>query len=322
MSAHDPLASGNKPYVRLWSLLEIMRQFHAFYFMAVRSVMRHHQSMSTKSVTLNALIAGKAKLDKLFGKAGEEQEEQEPEIWTANGVINPSDRVDFFEMYQELKGNCRDLEMASSIATVNRVLHCLADRKSTYGDLWKFAPELDSRIFDEIEQRTFFALSSREAAYYQFPMRGWEEIIERIPATLADIEEASKCFALCRYAAAVFHSLQVVEVGLIELGKSIGVTDPKSGWTATTNRLAGIIKKGHEARTSFEREHFEFFEQIQGTIEGLKNAWRNKVSHAQGRLALMTSDFTPDIAEEILFATRAFMRRLVTETPRVPDPGA
>jgi hypothetical protein len=34
-------------------------------------------------------------------------------------------------------------------------------------------------------------------------------------------------------------------------------------------------------------------------------------------LALLTSDFTPAIAEEILFATRAFMRRLATDAPGV-----
>jgi hypothetical protein len=122
---------------------------------------------------------------------------------------------------------------------------------------------------------------------------------------------------LSRYAAAIFHSVQVVEVGLIELGKLIDVSDPMPGWTATTNRLQNIIKKGHAARTPFEQQHFAFLEQMHGTIEGLKNAWRNKVSHAHAKLTLLTADFSPDVAEEILFATRAFMRRLVTDGPVV-----
>jgi hypothetical protein len=120
---------------------------------------------------------------------------------------------------------------------------------------------------------------------------------------------------LSRYTAAIFHSLQVAEFGLIDLGRIVDVTDPLSGWTATTNRLQSIIKKGHEARTPFERANFPFFEQIHGTIEGLKNAWRNKVSHAHGKLTLLTADFSPDVAEEILFSTRAFMRRLATDAP-------
>ncbi len=41
-----------------------------------------------------------------------------------------------------------------------------------------------------------------------------------------------------------------------------------------------------------------FLEQMHGTIEGLKNAWCNKISHAQGKLTLLTADFSPDVAEE------------------------
>jgi hypothetical protein len=52
-----------------------------------------------------------------------------------------------------------------------------------------------------------------------------------------------------------------------------------------------------------------------GTVEALKTAWRNKISHVQGKLVLLTSDFTPEVAEEIVMASRAFMRRLATEMP-------
>ena len=87
---------------------------------------------------------------------------------------------------------------------------------------------------------------------------------------------------LSRYAAAVFHSVQVVEVGLIELGEFIGVDAPHSGWTAVSTALDKIIAKKHRDRTEFERNNFKFLEQMQGTVAGLKNAWRNKISHAQG----------------------------------------
>jgi hypothetical protein len=93
--------------------------------------------------------------------------------------------------------------------------------------------------------------------------------------------------------------MQVIEIGLIELGAFIKVNDPKSGWTAVSNALNAIIKKPHAAQSRFERKNFAFFEQLQGTVDGLKNAWRNKISHAQGRLVLLSTDFNSEIAEEI-----------------------
>jgi hypothetical protein len=63
------------------------------------------------------------------------------------------------------------------------------------------------------------------------------------------------------------------------------------------------------------QNHFAFLEQMHGTIGALNRAWRNKISHAQGRLVLMTSEFSPEVAEEIMVASRSFMWRLATELP-------
>jgi hypothetical protein len=58
-----------------------------------------------------------------------------------------------------------------------------------------------------------------------------------------------------------------------------------------------------------------FIEQTHATVEALKNAWRNKVSHAHAKLAVLPGDFSQEIAEEILFATRSFMRQLANRLP-------
>jgi hypothetical protein len=166
-----------------------------------------------------------------------------------------------------------------------------------------------------MESKCFWALTAREREYYEQPRKGWDEIIARFRDSLIDVEEASKCYALSRYAAAVFHSVQVVEVGLIDLGEFIGVNDPHSGWTAVSNALDKVIAKKYQDRTAFELANFKFLEQVHGTVAGLKNAWRNKISHVQGKSVLMTKDFSPEVAQEILYATRAFMRRLADGLP-------
>jgi hypothetical protein len=56
-------------------------------------------------------------------------------------------------------------------------------------------------------------------------------------------------------------------------------------------------------------------EQVNFTVQAVKDACRNKISHAEGRAVLMTADFSPHIAVEIYTATRAFMRQLATEPP-------
>lgn len=176
--------------------------------------------------------------------------------------------------------------------------------------------ELQGRLADELSIKIFFQLPHSRKELFEKPRAKWEAAIQRFPDSIRDIEEASKCFALSRYAACVFHCVQIVEHGLLKLGEFISVTDPISGWTAVASELKRIISKKYQDRNEFEKQHFSFIEQMQGTVEALKNAWRNKISHAHGQhLVLMSSDFTPDVAEDIMSATRAFMRRLADELP-------
>jgi hypothetical protein len=219
------------------------------------------------------------------------------------------------EILEVWETDCRELELVASLATVQRMRELVAKPTCEYKEVGTLARELDGRLNDEMTGRYCWALSMKEEEYYECWRKGWERIIGRFPDTVGDIEEAQKCFAFSRYPATVFHSIQVVEVGLIELGKFINVADPKSGWTAVANELKKIVSRKREDLSDFEKHHFQFIEQVQGTVEALKNAWRNKVSHVQGKIVLMTSDFSPEVAEEILFASRAFMRRLAEGIP-------
>ncbi len=205
--------------------------------------------------------------------------------------------------------------MGASLASIQRLLEVVSKPACEFREHGELLLEFNGRLIDEVSLRHCWTLSMREAEMYEHWQKGWEPIIDRFPGTISDIEEAQKCFALSRYAASVFHSIQVVESGLVELGVFIKVTDPKSGWTAVASELKKIVSKKRDDMTDFEKQNFQFLEQVHGTVEALKNAWRNKVSHVQGKIILMTREFSPEVAEEVLFASRSFMRGLATGLP-------
>jgi hypothetical protein len=232
-----------------------------------------------------------------------------------NTIITPGDREEFRRVFEPVEWFCSRLELTASTATCRKMLEVVKREGATYREYFGLGKELAGRLADEMENRLFLSLSLTECDRLDNPRKGWEEIASRFPTSITDIDEAQRCFALDRYAASVFHSLQVVEVGLIELGKLLNVEDPIPGWKSTTDALGRVLKTKYQDRTPFQQKNGAFFEQIHATTEGLKNAWRNKVSHAHGKLTMMTSEFSPQVAEEVLFATRAFMRRLATDGP-------
>jgi hypothetical protein len=174
--------------------------------------------------------------------------------------------------------------------------------------------ELLHRLEDELKSRVLLIISEDVQALYEKPRFGWEECILRFPQTVDNIDEMNQCFALSRYAASVFHSLLIAETGLIELGPHIGVTDGKTGWDATCNKLAGICEAGYKKYMG--QIPFNSIEQINQCMQSMKMAWRNRVYHEAGRLVVLNPDFTERQAHEIIMATRSFMRWLAKEIPR------
>jgi hypothetical protein len=221
----------------------------------------------------------------------------------------------------KLKEHCLELDLSTTLSAVE---NCISFLEKGTPNWPRTANSLIVYICnvlpDELRGKAVLILSRAEAEHYSAPRSRWEEVIARFGGTVIDIEEMSKCYAFGRYAASIYHSLQIVEIGLIDLGKIIGAKDHQTGWNATTTQLQKIKSTKYPDRTQFQQSHSGFLEQIAALIEHMKYAWRNKVSHAEGKLTLMTSDFSAEVAMEIIIASRAFMRRLATEAPSTPDP--
>jgi hypothetical protein len=220
----------------------------------------------------------------------------------------------------ELLPHCKHLPMTtaaiSRLLTVLDAPETMAQWRQTALSLMSWITDIITRLEDELSLNLFFKLPQDKKRYFDGPVDGWEDVVARFPETISNIEEMSKCFALSRYAATVFHAVRAIESGLLHLGKFLGVEDPKSGWTAVTSKLETLVTKTKYSDLSQQyKDCFSFLEQMHAVTQAVKSAWRNKISHAQGSLVLMTEDFTPDIAEEIMIASRAFMRRLATEMP-------
>jgi hypothetical protein len=226
---------------------------------------------------------------------------------------------------QELVGTLKSLhdiclshDFPVTKTLAEKIIAALTDPKPTAGSelLQRYLFDLRNRFIDEAGAKIYLQIPFPKMPYFDSPTIGWEVVVGRFRDSIGDVEEMGRCFALSRYGGAVFHSLLVAEHGLIELGKEIGAADHKTGWDATCRQMKTLLDGGHPAYPEQLRVTFNSLEQINSAAQSMKLAWRNKVNHAAGRLVVMASDFVPDVAEEIIFATRAFMRRLATDLPQ------
>jgi hypothetical protein len=172
-----------------------------------------------------------------------------------------------------------------------------------------------SRLEDEISLRLFFEIEPRQAEMFQSPLKDWDLVLERFPRTRQNIEESSKCFALDRYGAAVFHVLLLAEFGVIEVAKLMGVAGDKPGWSSL-EKLQKAIRKPYPDRSDLEKKHSRLLENIVPLAVVVKDSWRHKLTHVDNQIVWEDTDFSPQVAEEVIAATRGFMRKLAMELPR------
>jgi hypothetical protein len=224
------------------------------------------------------------------------------------------------EVYAEVgtySAHLAEQRLSSAFAKCARIHQTLEERRmnATYGELAAWLREVRERIEDDLRNELFLHIWPDDAKLYENPKDGWEQVIGRFSRVRHDVEECSKCFALGRYSAALFHVLLVAEFGVIKVAELFGVAGDKPGWGAL-DRLQRINDKKWNDKTPLEQQHAEFLKNLLPLAYAIKDSWRHKISHVDNKLDWMDTDFSPEVAREIISATRGFMRRLAQELPK------
>jgi hypothetical protein len=206
---------------------------------------------------------------------------------------------------------------AEAVAEFHSHLRNLAHTHLTTQEFGGRVDEIHRALIRELKQVVFFSITKPDAELVENPRRDWEEVIVRFPKTQIDVDEASYCLAFERYGAAIFHVLLVAELGVIELAKAISVGGDKPGW-GSLERIDQILRKSYSSRSDIEKKHTHLLEQLQPLMLSMKNSWRHKITHVDNKLEWIDTDFSPQIAKEIISAVRGFMRRLAQELPSNP----
>jgi len=186
----------------------------------------------------------------------------------------------------------------------------------SYGEFRDDLREVRRRYEDELKSAYFIHFDSLQAKMYTDPLKDWDQVLSRFKKDVQyNIEESSKCFAMERYGAAVFHILQVAEYGVIKVAELLQIPGDKPGW-GSLKGLQKLISVPWPQREPLAKKHSKLLENVVPLAFVMKDSWRHKLDHVNNQLLWLEKDFSPLVAEEIISATRAFMRKLALEFPQ------
>lgn len=232
-------------------------------------------------------------------------------------IIIPALRETFKRHYGDIVEFCKAFDLPVSIACGKEILGLLENENTSTGK-WLHEPtgELGKRIRVELESKTFFYIPQENARFYQNPFDKWTEACSAFASAIFDIEEGSKCLALHRNTACVFHLMRVMGAGVTALGKSLNEPTLDASrnltWDNVLSRCVKELGEKFAGKSSEWQSDKEFYAKATHTLLAVKDAWRNPNVHEVG------SKYTDEETSEIYDAVRSFMRQIAKKLKESP----
>jgi hypothetical protein len=208
----------------------------------------------------------------------------------------------------------RKMGMMASYKAVERLKESIKPERR-YWELETWVNDIFSRVNDELSERYIFAIAPQHSVYYHNHLLGWQSVLARCPDCTFDVEEAGKAIAFERHTAAVFHLMRVTEFGVLELQTFLEKRDFKAHFGSVVARVETLVQK-----TKFDdmpphiKPHIDFLKAILPQLHAVKDSWRNRVSHADGKI-IPADTFTEEMAGGVYLATRLLMGKLTEGLP-------
>ena len=154
-------------------------------------------------------------------------------------------------------------------------------------------------------KRRYLELSAKEEKLLnEIPLSKGAQ--DAFPRVRFDLSEASKCLALKRFTACVFHSMRSLEVPLKALADKLSVVSKNPNWENVLIDIAQevrAISTQGKLRGQNWKEEEKFYSEAIADFRIFKNAWRNYVTHS-------SENYVEEQAREIMDRTRSFIEHL------------
>ena len=221
---------------------------------------------------------------------------------TPGARVTPLDRQSSEACLGLLSNECRNAELALSLAWLDEIRNQLPNQDVSYSQLTPMLHELIHRMRDELSSSHFLLVSKGKTEFLNQPAPFGPTVNVTLPGAREDILEAVKCYALERNTACVFHLMRAVEVGLKALCEHTGESLPENpNWGQVISMTDKALQISGSARKDPQR--------VAASAEALaylriiKDAWRNPTMH-------VTRSYDEDQALDILRASQRFLQEI------------
>lgn len=178
----------------------------------------------------------------------------------------------------------------------------------TWNQLRDAMADIELRLSDELSLVKLFVLNPAQSVYLlPGPDLMGQQVADRFPSLLFEMEEAAKCLALARPTASAFHSMRALEIAIRAMAKFLGIADPtrpaERNWGFVLKTIKAAIDAKYPSNTRMPNSEGSALEALFQSLDAIKNPWRNATMHAE-------NVYQPHEADHILQCVNVFLLNL------------
>jgi len=156
-------------------------------------------------------------------------------------------------------------------------------------------------IPEELSGRIFLYLTPTEKQLFENMFPFGREVTVAFPSAIFDLVESSKCLALGRGTASVYHLMGALEPCLKAMAAALQVQIKDPNWGPVIDDLQKKVET--LPGTQDPKSDRSFYSDALANLSLIKTAWRNHCNHARAK-------YTEEEATQIYGAIKSFMRNL------------
>ena len=201
------------------------------------------------------------------------------------------------KIFEVIKDRCIDIGLNVSAKCVADMIDMIKNG-TTIGHAMDQLGILEKTIKYEMEDKLLMYVPLERAGLYDSKEMFGTDVNAKFPAIQFDLVEAGNCYASGRGTAVVFHLMRIMEVGVQEFGKKLGVTlVNEKNWQNILDEINKAIKGLPKSPATVEMS------QASANLYAVKLAWRNEVMHPK-------DTYTLEEADNLIRQVRLFMQQL------------
>lgn len=179
-----------------------------------------------------------------------------------------------------------------------------------YQDIARGLEDINNSLRRELKLTKLLILERAEERYFDPEESLFGDYTEfQFPTAAYEIDEASKCMALGRYTATVFHLMRLLEIVIGAVGRCLDIPDPVKEADRNWGKLLQRMKDDFEQRAKDGNAGWPdiadkaLFSEIYVSLDAVRVAWRNSTMHVENK-------YTFEEAEHIFGAVRGLVRKV------------